>query len=409
MRISILKTYAILRAKVLFGFLVKYALLITFLTQPIEACKLWAVCTSSGTTFSNLSEESSSMIQNELNSFYYQSAMMLDGWSILGYQDSAHQQTTSICRSPYTAPNDSSLYWETVENLMSNERGIIGMGHLRVATSGSNSIPNPHPWIFQNEDTVFSLMHNGTVNKDLLLNLITDSGTDSSWIETHPPQTFGGGQWSESGWESVVDSELILLHVMKKINLLGDYIEGFKAGISDLVNAGVYAGQLNLIFSDGYSLLVFGGASGLFVNEHSEFTAVMTQPTDDQYHHWQSIANEELIYIDPDTLLRFRNFIINDLDDNPEIPPTKFQISKAYPNPFNSSINFKLNGYGNEEVSISIYSIMGTMVDQFYVLTSLSEGQIVQWNPDSRLASGTYFINVAAGNFQETQKILFIK
>jgi len=409
MRISILKTYAILRAKVLFRFFVKYALLITFLTQPIEACKLWAVCTSSGTTLSNLSEESSSMIQNELNSFYYQSAMMLDGWSILGYQDSAHQQTTSICRSPYTAPNDSSLYWETVENLMSNERGIIGMGHLRVATSGSNSIPNPHPWIFQNEDTVFSLMHNGTVNKDLLLNLITDSGTDSSWIETHPPQTFGGGQWSESGWESVVDSELILLHVMKKINLLGDNIEGFKAGISDLVNAGVNAGQLNLIFSDGYSLLVFGGASGLFVNEHSEFTAVMTQPTDDQYHHWQSIANEELIYIDPDTLLRLRNFIINDLDDNPEIPPTKFQISKAYPNPFNSSINFKLNGYGNEKVSISIYSIKGAMVDQFYVLTSLSEGQIVQWNPDSRLASGTYFINVAAGTFQETQKILFIK
>ena len=409
MRISILKTCAILRAKVLFRFLVKYALLITFLTQPIEACKLWAVCTSSGTTFSNLSEESSSMIQNELNSFYYQSAMMLDGWSILGYQDSAHQETTSICRSPNTAPNDSSLYWETVENLMSNERGIIGMGHLRVATSGSNSIPNPHPWIFQNEDTVFSLMHNGTVNKDLLLNLITDSGTDSSWIETHPPQTFGGGQWSESGWESVVDSELILLHVMKKINLLGDCIEGFKAGISDLVNAGVNAGQLNLIFSDGYSLLVFGGASGLFVNEHSEFTAVMTQPTDDQYHHWQSIANEELIYIDPDTLLRLRNFIINDLDDNPEIPPTKFQISKAYPNPFNGSVNFKLNGFGNEEVSISIYSIMGTMVDQFYVLTSLSEGQIVQWNPDSRLASGTYFINVAAGTFQETQKILFIK
>ena len=409
MRINILKPCAILRAEFLFRFLIKYALLITFLTQPIEACKLWAVCTSSGITFSNLSEESSSMIQNELNSFYYQSGMMLDGWSMLGYQDSAHQETTSICRSPNTAPNDSSLYWETVENLMSNERGIIGMGHLRVATSGSNSIPNPHPWIFQNEDTVFSLMHNGTVNKDFLLNLITDSGTDSSWIETHPPQTFGGGQWSESGWESVVDSELILLHVMKKINLLGDYIEGFKAGISDLVNAGVYAGQLNLIFSDGYSLLVFGGASGLFVNEHSEFTAVMTQPTDDQYHHWQSIANEELIYIDPDTLLRFWNFIINDLDDNPEIPPTKFQISKAYPNPFNSSINFKLNGYGNEEVSISIYSIMGTMVDQFYVLTSLSEGQIVQWNPDSRLASGTYFINVAAGNFQETQKILFIK
>ena len=409
MQISISKMYAIFMAEGLFRFFLRFTLLITFLIQPIEACKLWAICTSSGITFSSLSEESSAMVQSELNSFYHQSAMMLDGWSILGYQDSAQHETTSICRSPNTAPNDSSLYWETVENLMSNERGIIGMGHLRVATSGSNSIPNPHPWIFLEEDTVFSLMHNGTVNKDLLLNLITDSGTDSSWIETHPPQTFGGGHWNEGGWESVVDSELILLHVMKKINLLGDNIEGFKAAVSDLVNAGVNAGQLNLIFSDGFSLFVFGGAYGLFVNEHSEFTAVMTQPTEDQYHQWQSIANEELIYIDPDTVLRFRNFIINDLDDNPEIPTTKFHISKAYPNPFNGSANFKLNGYSNGEVSVSIYSIMGTLVDQFYVSTPFSDGHIVQWNPDSRLASGTYFINVVLGPFQETQKILFIK
>ena len=52
---------------------------------------------------------------------------------------------------------------------------------------------------------------------------------------------------------------------------------------------------------------------------------------------------------------------------------------------------------------------MGTIVDQFYVLTPFSDGEIVQWNPDSRLASGTYFIKVAVGTFQETQKILFIK
>ena len=409
MRINISKTYAISRSECSFRSLLRYVLLITFLTQPIEACKLWAVCTSSGITLSNLSEESSSMIHSELNLFYYQSAMMFDGWSLLGYQDSSQQGTISIRRSPNTAPNDSSLYWETVENLLSNEGGIIGMGHLRMATSGSTSIPNPHPWIFQEEDTFFSLMHNGTVNKDLLLNLLTDNGNDSTWLEAYPPQTFGGGQWNESGWESVVDSELILLHVMKKINLLGDNIEGFKAAVSELVNSGVNASQLNLIFSDGSFLLVFGGSSGLFVNEHLEFTAIMTQPSDDPYHQWQSIANEELIYIDPDTLLRFRNFIINVLDDNPKIPPTKFQISKAYPNPFNSSVNFKLNGFSNVEVSIHIYSIMGTMIDQFYVLPPFSNGHTVQWNPDSRLASGTYFVNIVTGTFQETQKILFIK
>ena len=105
MRISVSKICAILRAEGLSRFLLRCTLLITLLTQSIEACKLWAVCTTSGMTFSNLSEESSSMIQSELTSFYHQSAMMLDGWSILGYQDSFHQETISICRSPNTAPN----------------------------------------------------------------------------------------------------------------------------------------------------------------------------------------------------------------------------------------------------------------------------------------------------------------
>ena len=381
----------------------------TLLTHSIEACRLWAVCTSSGITFSNLSGESDSMIQSELSSFYDQSAMMLDGWSILGYQDSSHHETTSICRSPNTAPNDSTLYWETVDNLMRNERGVIGMGHLRVATSGSNSIPNPHPWIFQNSETVFSLMHNGTVDKDLLFNLITDNGIDSSWVKTHPPQTFGGGQWSGSGWESVVDSELILLFVMKKINLLDDNIEGFKAAVSSLVNAGVSAGQLNLVFSDGYSLLVFGGASGLFVNEHSEFTAIMTQPTEDQFHQWQSIAHEELIYIDPDTLIRYRSFIVNELDDIPVTHPNKFEMSEVYPNPFNGSVNFELRGSGSGSVKVSIYSILGTVVDQFFISKPISESQIVKWIPSSRLPTGTYFISVGLNSFQETRKILFIK
>ena len=97
------------------------------------------------------------------------------------------------------------------------------------------------------------------------------------------------------------------------------------------------------------------------------------------------------------------------MDDAPIIPPTKFQISKAYPNPFNGSVNFILNGFSNVEVSIHIYSIMGTMIDQFYVLPSFSNGHTVQWNPDSRLVSGTYFVNIVTDTFQETQKILFIK
>ena len=349
------------------------------------------------------------MIQSQLNSFYYQSEYMLDGWSLLGYEDSSHHETTSICRSSSTAPNDSSLYWETVQSLLGNERGVIGMGHLRVATSGSDSIPNPHPWIFQDNGRVFSLMHNGTVGKDLLLDLITENGLDPSWLVSHPPQTFENGEWDGDGWGSVVDSELILLLIMKRIDLLGDMIEGFKVAMSDIVNAGVNAGQLNIIFSDGLSLLVFGGSNGLHVNEHSEFISVMTQPTNDQEHQWQGIMNEELIYIDRDTMIYHQDFIVSDLDDVVVTPPTRFNMSKAYPNPFNGTVNFYLSGTSSGPVNVSIYSLMGEKVDQFYISEYLEEGTRVEWSPRSSLASGTYFVRAGMSSKKETQKILFIK
>ncbi len=392
-----------------FKMLLKTVLIFTAINQPIKACKLWAVCTSSGMTLNIVSEEANSMIESQLSSFYYQSEFMLDGWSILGYEDSSHQETTSICRSSMTAPNDSSLYWETVQSLMGNDRGVIGMGHLRVATSGSNSIPNPHPWIFQYGGMVFSLMHNGTVNKDLLHQLLTENGLDLSWLDNHPPQTFGNGAWDGDGWDSVVDSELILLLIMKKIDVFGDMVEGFKVAMAEIVNSGVNAGQLNIIFSDGLSLLVFGGSSGLYVNEHAEFISVMTQPTNDQNHQWQSLSNEELIYIDRDTVIYHQEFIVSDIDDVVVSPPKRFKMSSAYPNPFNGSVNFYLNGLVLGPVNISIYSLIGQQVDQFFIPGYLEDGVKVEWIPSPGLASGTYFVHAGMNGKKETQKILFIK
>ena len=392
-----------------FKMILNTILFITVINQPVKACKLWAVCTSSGITLNTVSEQANSMIESQLSSFYYQSEFMLDGWSILGYEDSSHQETTSICRSSLTAPNDSSLYWETVQSLMGNERGVMGMGHLRVATSGSNSIPNPHPWVFQDNGMVFSLMHNGTVSKDLLHELLTENGLDPSWLNNHPPQTFDNGAWDGDGWGSVVDSELILLLVMKKIDLIGDIVEGFKVAMADIVNAGVNAGQLNIIFSDGLSLLVFGGSSGLHVNKHEEFISVMTQPTNDQNHQWQSLLHEELIYIDRDTMIYHQEFIVSDIDDVVITLPKRFKMSSAYPNPFNGSVSFYLSGLVSGPVNISIYSLMGQRVDRFSIPGYLEDRVMVEWSPSSGLASGTYFVHAGMNGKKETQKILFIK
>ena len=204
----------------------------------------------------------------------------MDGWSLLGYSELNLDSLHFIQRSNTPASQDSALYWSSVETLLNNSTSSIALGHLRLASSGANSIPNPHPWILYMNGKSFSLIHNGTVNKTILYNLLTDGGNDISWLESNPPQTFGGGDWRDNGWGNVIDSELILLFVMQHFNLNGgDLVSGLQSSLSRLVNAGVSASQLNLIFSDGENLYAFGGSERLFFTEYAYHSHILTSPT----------------------------------------------------------------------------------------------------------------------------------
>ena len=118
-----------------------------FTIQPVKACKLWAV-SSKASTFSTLSLSELQEIEIQLTSFFHQSATMMDGWSLLSYSEINMDSLHFIQRSNIPASQDSTLYWSSVETLLKNSTSSIALGHLRMASSGANSIPNPLPWIF---------------------------------------------------------------------------------------------------------------------------------------------------------------------------------------------------------------------------------------------------------------------
>ena len=389
--------------------ILKFTLLIIILIQPLNACRLWAVCARSDLTFSGLSDTQYAEIETQLNSFYFQSESMLDGWSLLRYNESEQDSVSPIYRSESPATNDSALYWSAVEALLGSDSGKIGVGHLRIATSGTNSVPNPHPWMFYLNDLSYSLIHNGTVNKGILYDLITDSGNDLSWLELYPPQTFGGGDWKSTGWTNVVDSELVLIYLMKEIQSHGDMVSGFQTAMINMINAGTNASQLNLIFSDGGSLFVFGGNHGLYTTESSDYYAVMTQPPNNDSNEWTGIANQEMMVINSGGIVRYPDFVTNDMEEDQDINPLFFSMSPAYPNPFNGSVYFALNGLTSEQVNISIYSVMGKKVDQFFVPRLDDQQSKIGWSPSLNIPSGTYIIQASTNYFNQTQKILFIK
>ncbi len=93
--------------------------------------------------------------------------------------------------------------------------------------------------------------------------------------------------------------------------------------------------------------------------------------------------------------------------------PTRFALGQNYPNPFNPITRFTIEMPKTAEVTVAIYDILGRQI------TTLLSGQQaagyhnLEWDGrDARGLSaptGIYFIRMAAGEFDQTQKIMLMK
>jgi hypothetical protein len=377
--------------------------------SELTACRLWALHTKNNLSFSMLSNNEKSKAYNQLNSFFIQSTFMSNGWSILDYPADTENNISPIFRSEKTAFSDSTVYWNIIDSLFINGTGEIGLAHLRLASSGINSVPNPHPWMFYDNNKSYSFMHNGTVDKELLFNLITDNGSDLSWLNNNEPQTFDGSDWRTVGWQNVVDSELIMLYLAQQISERGDVYLGLQVALSSITNQGISAIQLNMIFSDGISLYCFGGSNGLSYTESDEHFAVMTQPENSGALNWTGIKNGELVVIGSSGLVNYPNFLLVENQNDPFFPENLSVMNPAYPNPFNSSVQFSFSNIPEPmDLNVSFYNLNGQLVESL-LSRNIAENEIVKWIPSLELPSGTYFLQANLGNNVFNQKILFIK
>ena len=377
--------------------------------SELTACRLWALHTKNNLSFSMLSNNEKSKAYNQLNSFFIQSTFMSNGWSILDYPTDTENNVSPIFRSEKTAFSDSTVYWNIIDSLFINGTGEIGLAHLRLASSGINSVPNPHPWMFYDNNKSYSFMHNGTVDKELLFNLITDNGSDLSWLNNNEPQTFDGSDWRTVGWQNVVDSELIMLYLAQQISERGDVYLGLQVALSSITNQGISAIQLNMIFSDGISLYCFGGSNGLSYTESDEHFAVMTQPENSGALNWTGIKNGELVVIGSSGLVNYPNFLLVENQNDPFFPENLSVMNPAYPNPFNSSVQFSFSNIPEPmDLNVSFYNLNGQLVESL-LSRNIAENEIVKWIPSLELPSGTYFLQANLGNNVFNQKILFIK
>ena len=381
--------------------------------SELSACRIWATMLKSGNSFSSLVQEERELIQFQMSAYYDQSHYNANGWSIIQYEKQPNVVENNIYRSAYPAVQDSANYWQIMNSVLNDSLHNIAVAHLRAATSGASSIQNPHPWIFEN-DSAYSFVHNGGASKDVLYNVITGNGTNESWLIQNPPQTFGTGDWQDEGWNSVVDSELIMLLIMKEITAYSSVIEGLQSALSKMLSAGIYPSMLNFVFSDSKSLYVYGGNSGLKIMESNSYFSIMSSPPSiEQLYAWEPINSNELTIIKENIIIRYQTFASTSIEQPDVILPRSAKLHSPYPNPFNGKLSIPFDVNIAQSPNISIYNINGRRVFTKNLSSNDITRGLIYWsvnnNHRQNLSSGIYTVKLYSKTNSESSKIMFIK
>ena len=98
---------------------------------------------------------------------------------------------------------------------------------------------------------------------------------------------------------------------------------------------------------------------------------------------------------------------------SPGLSPKSFKVNQNYPNPFNPFTTLRYDLPKDEFVSITIYDLLGNVINNLVNNNQSSGYRSVQWNATNNqgqpVAAGVYFYSIGAGEFRQTKKMILLK
>ena len=93
--------------------------------------------------------------------------------------------------------------------------------------------------------------------------------------------------------------------------------------------------------------------------------------------------------------------------------PIAFRVHQNYPNPFNPFTNLMYELPYDSYITITIYDILGNVVNNLVDTYKSSGYNSVQWNANNNqgqpVSAGVYLYSVEAGDFRQTKKMILLK
>ncbi len=219
----------------------------------------------------------------------------IDGWGIASYQ--SFGDTAIIDRGAIRAINDIQ-YDVIIAGLERTAPNII-LGHVRNCSAGccahgSDSIPDPHPFIREKDNRTWTFIHNGTASKPLLYELV-----GQHYLIENPLTGSGIAECDPADSDLVIDSELYFLLLLKNIeehdwNVVEGIIEALRQ-----INVRSYDEALNFILSDGNTIWSYRLDRTLYyyTDPSYSFTAIASRFPTQQQEDWITVHDHELLEV----------------------------------------------------------------------------------------------------------------
>jgi N-acetylneuraminic acid mutarotase len=96
-------------------------------------------------------------------------------------------------------------------------------------------------------------------------------------------------------------------------------------------------------------------------------------------------------------------------DDLNIIVPDNQILIKGYPNPFNNAISLDLSIPENDGYVIEIYNITGQKVETLYEGNLNRGNHHYNWQVDSNISSGLYFLTIKSTKYFKNYKMIYVK
>jgi len=95
------------------------------------------------------------------------------------------------------------------------------------------------------------------------------------------------------------------------------------------------------------------------------------------------------------------------------LAPNSYSLHQNYPNPFNPSTELHYDLPENAMVNITIYDMLGRVINNLVASEQLSGFKSVKWNATNNfgqpVSAGVYLYRIEAGDFTQTKKMLLLK